>query len=303
MRGRFAPSPTGELHIGNLRTALWAWLFARHAGSEFILRFEDLDPATVRAEHYDGQRRDLERIGVDWDTEVRQADDLDRYRSAIDALASQGSVYRCYCSRREIQEASAAPHGDLPEGAYPGTCRDLSTTQRSAREADGRPYALRLRTDGSPVSFVDTVHGEASARLDDMVLARRDGMPAYNLAVVVDDAAQGIEHVVRGDDLLLSTPRQLHLGRLLGRVDPVHSHVPLVLGDTGSRLAKRDGAVTLENREALGETPAQVRGLLAASMGLACAGAEPTPFELLDAFDPSSVPTEPWTFGGGSSVI
>ena len=100
MRGRFAPSPTGELHIGNLRTALWAWLFARHAGSEFILRFEDLDPATVRAEHYDGQRRDLERIGVDWDTEVRQADDLDRYRSAIDALASQGSVYRCYCSRQ-----------------------------------------------------------------------------------------------------------------------------------------------------------------------------------------------------------
>ena len=301
MRGRFAPSPTGELHIGNLRTALWAWLFARSDGSEFVLRFEDLDPATVRDEHYDTQRRDLERIGVDWDVELSQADDLEPYRSAIAALDGQGLVYRCYCSRREIQEASAAPHGDLPEGAYPGTCRELTAAERQQREAEGRPYALRLRTDGARVSFVDTVHGEASARLDDTVLARRDGMPAYNLAVVVDDAAQRIEHVVRGDDLLLSTPRQLHLGRLLGRRDPVHSHVPLVLGPTGARLAKRDGAVTLADREALGESPAQVRGLLAASMGLAGAGAEPTPLELLDAFDPTSIPTDPFTFDGSSS--
>lgn len=296
MRGRFAPSPTGDLHIGNLRTALWAWLFARRAGSEFVLRFEDLDPVTVRPEHYDGQRRDLERIGLDWDVETRQADDLEPYRAAITHLDQQGLVYRCYCSRREIQEASAAPHGDLPEGAYPGTCRDLPRAERRAREAEGRPHALRLRTDGSEVSFRDTVHGDASARLDDLVLARRDGMPAYNLAVVVDDAAQGIDHVVRGDDLLSSTPRQLHVGRLLGRADPLHSHVPLVLGPGGARLAKRDGAVTLGDRMALGETPAQVRGVLAASMGLARAGDEPSPADLLAVFDPGAVPTEPWTF-------
>lgn len=301
MRGRFAPSPTGELHIGNLRTALWAWLFARHAEGEFVLRFEDLDPATVRQEYYDGQRRDLERIGIDWDAEIRQADDLERYRSAIAELSEQGLVYRCYCSRREIQEASAAPHGDLPEGAYPGTCRDLSDRARAAHETEGRPHALRLRTDGSTVSFVDTIRGEASARLDDMVLARRDGMPAYNLAVVVDDAAQRIEHVVRGDDLLLSTPRQLHLGRLLGRADPVHTHVPLVLGPSGARLAKRDGAVTLGDREALGQSPAQVRGLLADSMGLARAGADPSPLALLEAFDPTDVPTTPWTFDAATS--
>ena len=303
MRGRFAPSPTGELHIGNLRTALWAWLFARHARSEFVLRFEDLDPATVRDEHYDGQRRDLERIGVDWDVEVRQADDLEPYRAAIADLDAEGLVYRCYCSRREIRDAAAAPHDDLPEGAYPGTCRDLSDADRADRETQGRPYALRLRTDGSAVSFVDTMQGEASARLDDMVLARRDGMPAYNLAVVVDDAAQGIEHVVRGDDLLLSTPRQLHLGRLLGRADPVHTHVPLVLGPSGARLAKRDGAVTLGDREAIGQSVAQVRGLLAASMGLARVGPEPSPLELLDAFDPFDVPTEPWTFDASAAEM
>ncbi|MEM7287165.1 MAG: tRNA glutamyl-Q(34) synthetase GluQRS, partial [Actinomycetota bacterium] len=260
MRGRFAPSPTGELHIGNLRTALWAWLFARSAGSDFVLRFEDLDPAAVRPEHYDGQRRDLERIGLDWDQETRQGDDVTPYRDAISMLDDRGLVYPCYCSRREIQEAAAAPHGDLPEGAYPGTCRGLTDAERRRREDDGRTPALRLMTDGSSVSFVDTVHGEASARLDDMVLARRDGMPAYNLAVVVDDAAQAVEQIVRGDDLLLSTPRQLHLGRLLGRSDPVHSHVPLVLGPSGARLAKRGGGGTPSGPPPQGGAPPQGRG-------------------------------------------
>ncbi len=295
MRGRFAPSPTGELHIGNLRTALWAWLFARSAGSTFVLRFEDLDPGAVRAEHYDTQRRDLELLGIDWDAEARQSTDLSPYRAAIEQLTEHGLTYPCFCSRREIQEAAAAPHGDLPEGAYPGTCRDLTDSERRERVAEGRAAAIRLRTDGSTVSFVDSVRGDASARLDDMVLARRDGMPAYNLAVVVDDAAQGIEQIVRGDDLLLSTPRQLHLGRRLGRDDPVHSHVPLVLGPTGARLAKRDGAVTMSDRLAIGETPAQLRGLLAASMGLAV-GAEPSPAELIGSFDARSIPSTPWVF-------
>ena len=132
MRGRFAPSPTGHLHIGNLRTALWAWLFARSAGSGFVLRFEDLDPGAVRAEHYDTQRRDLELLGIDWDDELRQADDLSPYQAAIGHLTDRGLTYPCFCSRREIQEAAAAPHGDLPEGAYPGTCRALTAAQRQA---------------------------------------------------------------------------------------------------------------------------------------------------------------------------
>ena len=274
---------------------MWAWLFARSQGAEFVLRFEDLDPAVVKPEHYDSQRRDLERLGLDWDSEVRQSDDLEPYRAAIAALTDAGLTYPCYCSRREIQEAAAAPHGDLPEGAYPGTCRNLTDAQIREREADGRTPAIRLRTDGSALGFDDVVCGPTAARLDDTVLARRDGMPAYNLAVVVDDAAHHIEQVVRADDLLLSTPRQLHLGRLLGRDDPSHAHVPLVLGPAGARLAKRDGAVTLDDRLALGQTVADVRGVLAMSMGLAERDERPELGGLLERFDPADIARTPWT--------
>lgn len=294
MRGRYAPSPTGVLHLGNLRTALLAWLFARSAGSGFLLRFEDLDDGAVRAEYYDAQRRDLARLGLDWDDELRQTEHLDRYRAALDQLREQELLYECYCSRREIREAASAPHGDLPEGAYPGTCRELSATERQDRQRSGRAAALRLRSAGRRVTFEDRLMGPVTAQLDDTVVMRRDGTPAYSLVVVVDDAYQAIEEVVRGDDLATSTPRQLVLGEHLGLVPPAFAHVPLVLGPDGRRLAKRDGAVTLDDRNALGQTDAQVVGMLAASLGLADADAEPTPRELVDAFEPAALPRDPW---------
>jgi glutamyl-tRNA synthetase len=267
--GRFAPSPTGDLHLGNLRTALLAWLFARSRGSRFRLRLEDLDPATVRPIHYERQPADLAALGLDWDGEVvRQSARLDLYHEAIARLEAADETYPCYCTRREVLEAASAPNGPAPEGAYPGTCRRLTAWQRAEREAGGRSPALRLRGDGILLSFVDGVHGPYQGVVDDVVVRRNDGTPAYNLAVVVDDVAQGIGEVVRGDDLLASTPRQLHIAHRLGLSPPAYAHVPLVVAPDGSRLAKRHGAVTLADRLALGETPAVVAGGLAASAGL-----------------------------------
>lgn len=299
--GRFAPSPTGRLHLGNLRTALLAWLFARSTAGRFVVRMEDLDRGAVRPEHYDGQLADLAAIGLDWDgAVVRQSERGARYHDAIAALVAADLTYPCYCTRREIQEAASAAHGDpMPEGAYPGTCRALTASDRATRARTGRRPALRLRAEpGLVVSFVDRLHGPVSAVVDDVVLRRGDGTPAYNLAVVVDDAAQGIEEVVRGDDLLLSTPRQIHLAELLGLDVPTYAHVPLVVGPDGARLAKRHGAVTLGDRAALGETPDDVRAVLAASVGLAAPGEAVSTSTLLARFDPRALPTAPWVFGG-----
>jgi glutamyl-tRNA synthetase len=260
---------------------------------------EDPDRASVRAEHYVGQLDDLRGLGLDWDGPVaRQSERGDGYRAALATLEEADLTYPCYCTRREIQEAASAPHGDpAPEGAYPGTCRTLTAADRAEREAAGRRPALRLRADpGLVVSFVDRRHGRVSAAVDDVVLRRGDGTPAYNLAVVVDDAAQGVEEVVRGDDLLLSTPRQLHLASLLGLPAPAYAHVPLVVGPDGARLAKRHGAVTLGDRAALGESPDDVRSLLAASLGLARAGERVSMSMLLARFDPDALPRAPWVF-------
>jgi glutamyl-tRNA synthetase len=292
--GRFAPSPTGPLHLGNLRTALLAWLFARSAGARFVLRLEDLDPATSREEHVAGQPADLAALGLDWDGPVeRQSEHLDRSHDAIARLDAAGLTYPCYCTRREIQEAASAAHGKDPMGAYPGRCRDLTDRERRDRAEAGRRPALRLRAGGVAVAFEDRLRGRVEGRVDDLVLRRNDGIPAYNLAVVVDDAAQGIGEVVRGDDLLASTPRQIHLATLLGIEPPGYAHVPLVLGPDGSRLAKRHGAVTLEDRRRVGESPAEVLGFLASTLGLAEPGEPVTPGDLLDRFDPAALPTEP----------
>jgi glutamyl-tRNA synthetase len=293
--GRFAPSPTAALHLGNLRTALLAWLFARSADSRFVVRLEDLDPAASSRSVAEDQLADLRRLGLDWDGPVEsQRDHRPRFEAAITALQDAGLTYPCFCTRREIQQATVAPHGPAPEGAYPGTCRDLSLARRAELEADGRRAALRLRADGLEVEVVDRLHGTVRAVVDDFVLRRNDGLPAYNLAVVVDDAAQGIDEIVRGDDLLMSTPRQAHLHRLLGHEVPAYAHVPLVLGPTGERLAKRDGAVTLRDRESLGESAGDVRSWLAASLGLAEAGEAIGMAVLLERFDPSALPREPW---------
>jgi glutamyl-tRNA synthetase len=295
--GRFAPSPTGALHVGNLRTALVAWLFARSSGGRFIVRMEDLDRVTSSPEHERSQLHDLAALGLDWDGPVvRQSERFDRYEEAIGRLVAEDRVYECFCTRREIREAAAAPHGESTELSYPGTCRELTPGEREAKRAAGRPPALRLDARGTVVKVHDRLHGDVEMVVDDVVLRRNDGVPAYNLAVVVDDAAQGIEEVVRGDDLLSSTPRQVLLQRLLDLPQPGYAHVPLVLGVDGQRLAKRHGAVTLGELAAAGHDAAAVRGLLARSLGLACAGDQVTPADLLARFDPDALPRQAWTF-------
>ena len=291
--GRFAPSPTGDLHLGNLRTALVAWLWARHDGARFTLRIDDLDRVTSSEANAVRQLDDLRSLGIDWDGDVeRSSDHFNRYDAAIGRLEQAGLVYRCYCTRREIAEAAAAPHGVV--GRYPGVCRDLTESERARREADGRRPALRLRGTGRSVTFVDALAGPTTGMIDDVVLRRSDGVPAYQLAVVVDDVADGVELVVRGDDLLSSTPTQIHLAGLLGWRSPGYAHVPLVLNHRGDRLAKRDGAVTLADRAARGESVAATRTLLAASLGLCRRDEHIDLATLRSRFDPSRLPRTPW---------
>jgi len=304
--GRFAPSPTGDLHLGNLRTALVAWASATAGGGSLLVRMEDLDPATSSRRHEQRQLADLLALGIEHRGEVvRQSERFERYRAAIAELDGMGLVYPCWCTRREIREAAAAPNAPdagLPEGAYPGTCRDLGPAARAARERSGRRPALRLRASeevageatGDEVVVHDLVAGRVTGRVDDVVLQRADGVPAYNLAVVVDDHLQGVTEVVRGDDLLPSTPRQVHLQRLLGLRTPAYAHVPLVLGPDGRRLAKRHGAVTLEGLAAAGIEPAAVRSLLAASLGLCAPGEAVTAADVASRLVLPRLPREPW---------
>ena len=303
MRGRFAPSPTGALHMGNLRTALVSWLqvhAADAAGGAWLVRMEDLDRVTSSPAHEAGQLADLAALGLVPDEPVvRQSERFDRYRDAIAELERAGRVYECYCSRREIREAAQAPHGELPDGAYPGTCRDLSVAERDARHAEGRRPALRLRTDGERFVFDDLVAGRYEGGVDDVVLQRNDGVPAYNLAVVVDDAAQGITDVVRGDDLLSSTPRQLLLQQLLGLPRPRYAHLPLVLGPDGTRLAKRHGAVTLADMAGRGLDAARVLAWLGASLGLCAADDVVSAADLARGFRIEQLPRTPWWLADG----
>lgn len=273
--GRFAPSPSGDLHLGNLRTAVIAELWARVTGRGFVLRVDDIDRGRSSEEAAQRQIGDLEAVGVHFDGEVvHESDCIDDYAAALAELSGRGLVYECYCSRRDIREASRAPH-TAPD-RYPGTCRDLTDAERERRRRDlaaaGRVPALRLRSrvarwTAREVFAVDTGDGSPgyTGEVDDFIL-RRGGLVtvhenpaesgyAYNLAVVVDDARSGVDQVVRGDDLLASASRQAYLAHLLGLPEVEYVHVPLVLGPTGKRLAKRDGAVTL--RQLPGDTPAQ----------------------------------------------
>lgn len=293
MTGRFAPSPTGELHLGNLRTAVVAWLSARSESRPFLVRMEDLDIVQAKPEHEAAQLRDLAAIGLDWDGEVvRQSERFHLYDAALDRLAAGGLVYECYCSRRDIrlqiEAAPSAPHG--PPGSYPGTCRDLTEPERAERRAGGRPPALRLRTMGETYEFVDRLVGPSSGAVDDVVLRRNDGVPAYNLAVVVDDGLQSVSDVVRGDDLLASTPRHVMLQRLLGIDTPSYLHVPLVNGHDGERLAKSHGATTLRELQDAGTTAADVVTWVARSLDLAAVDEMPSLDDLLDRFDPAALP-------------
>ncbi|MBP8918601.1 MAG: tRNA glutamyl-Q(34) synthetase GluQRS [Micropruina sp.] len=291
MAGRFAPSPTSRLHLGNLRTALVAWLMARSTGRRFWLRIEDLDTARVAAapEVARGQIADLRALGLDFDGEpVWQSRRLPRYAEAVGLL----DTYECYCTRREIAEAASAPHADGYR-PYPGTCLRLSEAERADRRRV-RPPAIRVRAGGATETVTDEWAGAVTGVVDDFVVRRNDGVPAYNLAVVVDDVAQGVDQVVRGDDLLSSSPRQAWLTRQLGGRVPHYAHVPLAVGPTGQRLAKRDGAVTLADLAAAGVRADEVLGRLGTSLELCAPGEPVTVRTLLARFDPARLPREPW---------
>lgn len=307
--GRYAPSPSGPLHLGNLRTALLAWLAARTRGEPFVLRVEDLDRERCRPAHERSQLADLALLGLDWDGPVvRQSERLQEHRAAFELLRAAGRVYPCWCTRADVREAASAPHLDsAPDFAtarrpasephrYPGTCRDLSTGARSRRAREtGREPAWRLNGRAERVRFDDLLRGSCEGVVDDVVVWRADDAPAYNLAVVADDAAQSVGEVVRGEDLLDATPAQILIADTLGLPRPAYLHVPLVVGAEGRRLAKRDGSVTLGERLAAGETVAQVIAWMAQSAGLAGSGDPTTLDALLSTFEPRQLSREPAT--------
>jgi glutamyl-tRNA synthetase len=284
--GRFAPSPSADLHIGNLRTAVLAWLFARSTGRRFLIRVDDLDDRTY-ADIANRQLDDLAAIGLTWDKPPEwQTEHTARYDAVVAQLSDRGLLYECYCSRRDIAQAPRAPHA--PQGAYPGTCRDLTDGERDSRRAEiDRPPALRLRADAIVHIVHDQLHGEYTGLVDDFVVRRGDGVAAYNLAVVVDDAAQDIDQVVRGADRLSSSPRQAYLATLLGYPEPTYAHVALVLNGDGARLAKRDGAVTLAE---IGAQRALAQ--IAESLGWRASSVD----EMLAQFDPAKLPRKPWIY-------
>jgi glutamyl-tRNA synthetase len=293
VRGRFAPSPTGELHLGNARTALLAWLWSRCRGGDHLLRVEDIDRLRVRPGLAEQQMEELRWLGLSWDGEpVFQSRRAALYEEALRRLGDQ--VYECFCSRAEIAAAASAPHGD--EGPrYPGTCASLSAAERARRRAV-RPPALRLRVPPGRLAFRDAILGpqvfDTQELVGDFVLRRADGIFAYQLAVVVDDAAMGITQVLRGADLLPSTGRQILLHRLLGGREPEFAHAPLVLGPSGERLSKRDKALSLSALRAAGEDPRRIVAQLARLSGLA-APERCSAQELLEHFSLSKVPTTP----------
>jgi glutamyl-tRNA synthetase len=281
MIGRFAPSPTGVLHLGNLRTAVAAYASVQAGGGTFLIRFEDLDMHNANMANAQQQLDDLAAIGVvATEIPVVQSERFALYHDAIARLTEAGHTYECFCTRKEVLEAAQAPHGG--QVMYPGTCRDLTEAEREERRSV-RPGAVRLRAYGAAQSFTDHIHGMVTGAVDDVVLRRNDGVPSYNIAVVVDDALQGVTEVVRGDDLLEVTANQVHLQTLLGYNTPVYGHVPLAVGDDGERLAKRHGAVTLADLAAQGISAAQVRDMLWASLG-----------QSGDAFSWDAVPRQPW---------
>jgi glutamyl-tRNA synthetase len=297
-RGRFAPSPTGDLHLGSAATALVAWLRARVAGGALVLRVEDLDTPRVIPGSEARQRADLRCLGLDWDegpdvggsrAPYRQSQRTAQYETAIAALAAQGLVYLCDCSRRDISSVASAPHAGEEGPRYPGRCRPYGMRSRAWK----RPPAVRVALPDREVVVNDAFQGVIRQHVEhtvgDFVLRRGDGVYAYQLAVVVDDLAMGITEIVRGADLLSSAPRQALLAEMLGGRAPGFAHVPLVVSADGTRLEKRNPRHTLHGLRALGMTADAVVARLACGLGIAdaaCTGGV-TPTQLRDAFDPS----------------
>lgn len=290
--GRFAPSPTGRMHAGNIFASLMAWLVAKSQGGRMVLRIEDLDRQRSKPQFIDGVQRDLEMLGLTWDAgPFFQHDRDEAYQAAFDKLEAQGLVYPCFCTRADLHAASAPHRGE--KLVYPGTCRALSEAERARRAAERTP-ALRLSVPARTFSLDDQVQGAYQQNLaqdcGDFLIRRSDGAFAYQLAVVVDDAAQGITSVVRGVDLLCSTPQQLYLQELLGFEHPAYAHVPLLVAERDRRLSKRDRDASLEELLARFGTPAAIIGHIAWLTGLAETDEPRTPEELLEGFTIEKLP-------------
>lgn len=302
VRGRLAPSPTGFLHLGNAWAFLMAWLACRKEGGTLVLRMEDIDPARSRDAFAQAIVRDLRWLGLDWDEgpgrggphgPYTQSQRLDLYADALRALAAAGHTYPCYCTRKELRTLAGAPHVGDAGAAYPGTCRDLTPARRAALEAAGRRPCVRLRCPERAYAFEDAIRGPFTMTLEacggDFALRRSDGVVAYQLAVVVDDGLMGINRVVRGADLLPSAPRQAWLHRLLGHPPPQFCHLPLLVDESGRRLAKRDRDLDLEALRAR-HSPQELTGYLAWLAGLLPERESVTPAQLIPLFSWAKVP-------------
>ncbi len=306
--GRLAPSPTGVLHLGNARSFLLAWLDARHRGGRILMRIEDLETPRVKPGAEAAALTDLRWLGLDWDGEVLvQSRRAAAHEEALARLAARGLVYPCTCTRRDVEHAAAAPHAGHEGPVYPGTCRGRWASADEAEAATGRAPAWRFRVPepGSAagvVRFHDRCVGEVEvdvgAELGDFVVFRRAGGAAYQLAVVVDDAFQGVDSVLRGADLLPSTARQILLQRALGLPTPEYAHPPLVVGPDGRRLAKRHGDTSLRHLRECGHTPEEVVGWLAHASGLRPDPSPLRPADLVTEFELARVPREPVVWHG-----
>ena len=301
MRGRYAPSPTGQLHLGNARTALLAWLQVRSQGGALVLRLEDLDRQRSSAAAAAALLADLRWLGLDWDegpdlggpfASYTQSERLSLYNEALDRLRAEGRLYRCYCTRAELAHLTAAPHAGEEGPVYPGTCR-----RRAEAEQPARAHAWRFRVPpGETICFDDLLAGRVcqivADAVGDFVVQRADGALAYQLAVVVDDAAMGMTDVLRGADLISSTPRQLLLYRVLGLTPPRFAHVPLLYGPDGARLSKRHGAVSIASLREAGIAREALTGYLAWLSGLVPHGTAVSPRELVASFNLDRVARE-----------
>lgn len=301
---RLAPSPTGALHLGNARTFLVNWLMARQRGWRVVLRIEDIDGPRVKRGADAGAIEDLKWLGFDWDEgPVYQSHRLAAYVAALGRLGERGCTFYCACSRKDIEQAASAPHAGDGAVIYPGTCRNIAWDTDRIDE-----FAVRFRVPEATVSFEDRFAGrqsfDAARQLGDFVIRKNDGTPAYQLAVVVDDAEGGVTQVVRGDDLVESTPRQILLYRALGwegRI-PDYWHLPLVVGTDGRRLAKRHGDTRLVHYRERGVAAGRVLELLGRWCGIEDAGGVGTAGDLLERFDIATLPRERIVFGGGEDA-
>lgn len=302
--GRLAPSPTGGLHLGHARTFLAAWLSARSAGGRVVLRFEDLDTTRVRPETVQGSIDDLRWLGLDWEegpdvggpfAPYIQTERTASYAAALDRLKADDRIYPCTCTRAEIARAASAPHAEDEGPTYPGTCSGRSAND--AKALSSRSFAWRFRVSRGSVSWLDLFRGDLSIDPSevggDFLVAREGIGPSYQLAVVVDDAAMGVTQVVRGMDLVPSTPRQILLLHALGQPAPRYGHLPLVSGPDGRRLAKRDGSVKLATLRESGVDSRFLVGWLARSLGMTDRIEPSRPVGWIDRFDPDQIPANP----------